>query len=162
MKRRTVMTLARSLGLTLGLAIVTTPAVVETLDQPAAPAGVTVSDNPSTGAITKPGAGKLKLGLGDLAVEYQARQSAAAQRLAPSGALAPRSTLARVVDGQVVIDAVAVDADPQALKTALEALGATVTGVAGRMVSARIPLDRIPLLETLDTLKFARPALGTA
>ncbi len=59
----------------------------------------------------------------------------------------------------MVIDAVAAD-DPQALQASLEALGAEVTAVAGRLVSARLPLDQLPALDGVEALKFARPALA--
>jgi hypothetical protein len=68
--------------------------------------------------------------------------------------------MAPVVGESVVIDAAAAH-DPQALKAALEALGAEVMAVAGRMVSAKVPLDQLPALEGVEALQFARPAAAT-
>ena len=47
------------------------------------------------------------------------------------------------------------------LRSRLQSLGAEVTAVAGRMVSARIHLNRLPDLAESATLQFARPALAT-
>ena len=57
----------------------------------------------------------------------------------------------------VTIDAVA-SGDPAALEAELIALGAEDTAIAGRMVSARIPLAAIPYLEGVVSLQFARAA----
>ena len=57
----------------------------------------------------------------------------------------------------VTIDAVA-SGDPAALEAELIALGAQDTAIAGRMVSARIPLAAIPLLDSVTSLQFARAA----
>ena len=103
---------------------------------------------------------KLTLGLGTLSAEYQAYLQDAATATAPSGSFQSRATMVPVADDYVVIDAVATD-DPQVLKTELEALGANVTAVAGRVVSARVHLSLLPALEGIDSLKFARPALAT-
>ena len=155
------MTLVQSFGMALGLAIGTSPAVAGNLYQLNDSGGteVTASGSASTGAFKKASPTKLTLGLDTLSAEYQAYRNAVAQGKAQPGAFVTRQTVARVAADRVVIDAVAA-VDPQALKATLEALGATVTGVAGRMVSARIPLDKLPALETLDALKFARPALS--
>lgn len=57
----------------------------------------------------------------------------------------------------VTIDAVAA-ADPSALEAELIALGARDTAIAGRLVSARLPIAAIPSLEGVVSLQFARPA----
>jgi hypothetical protein len=57
----------------------------------------------------------------------------------------------------VTIDAVAVG-DPSALEAELIALGARDTAIAGRLVSARLPIAAIPSLEGVTSLQFARPA----
>jgi hypothetical protein len=57
----------------------------------------------------------------------------------------------------VTIDAVA-SGDPAALEAELIALGAQDTAIAGRMVSARIPLAAIPFLDSVTSLQFARAA----
>ena len=57
----------------------------------------------------------------------------------------------------VTIDAVA-SGDPAALEAELIALGAQDTAIAGRMVSARIPLAAIPYLDGVVSLQFARAA----
>ena len=62
-----------------------------------------------------------------------------------------------VVGGLVTIDAVAA-ADPAVLEADLIALGARDTAIAGRLVSARLPVVAVPLLEGVASLQFARPA----
>lgn len=103
---------------------------------------------------------KLKLGLDTLNREYQAFQAATAQGLALAGAFATQKTTAQIEDNRVAIDAVASD-DTIRLRQALERLGAKITGVAGRMVSAEVPLARIPALENVQALQFARLSWAT-
>jgi len=62
-----------------------------------------------------------------------------------------------VVGGWVTIDAVAA-ADPAVPEADLIALGALDTAIAGRLVSARLPVVAVPLLEGVASLQFARPA----
>jgi subtilisin family serine protease len=62
-----------------------------------------------------------------------------------------------VVGDWVTIDAVAA-ADPSALEAELIALGARDTAIAGRLVSARLPIAAIPSLEGVASLQFARRA----
>ena len=57
----------------------------------------------------------------------------------------------------VTIDATAVG-DPQVLEAELIALGARNTAIAGRLVSARLPIAAIPSLEGVVPLRFARRA----
>src|SRR5215470_7594186 len=57
----------------------------------------------------------------------------------------------------VTIDAVAAG-DPGSLAADLTGLGAQHVAVAGRVVSAHLPIRVIPQLETLATLRFAQPA----
>src|SRR5262249_55814670 len=61
------------------------------------------------------------------------------------------------VTDMVTIDAVA-SGDPQGLEAELIALGAEDTAIAGRMVSARIPVAAIPFLDGVASLQFARAA----
>jgi len=78
---------------------------------------------------------------------------------APSDAF---SELPAEVSGDwVSIDAVAA-ADPRALEADLLALGARDTAIAGRLVSARLPLAAISALEGVGSLQFARPAYHTS
>src|SRR6185295_4943995 len=53
----------------------------------------------------------------------------------------------------VTIDAVA-SGDPEVLEAELIALGAEDTAIAGRMVSARIPVAAIPFLDGVMSLQF--------
>jgi hypothetical protein len=63
-------------------------------------------------------------------------------------------------DDWVTIDAVGTG-DPRALEVELISLGARNTAVAGRVVSARLPISAIPSLEGVTSLRFARQALRT-
>ena len=64
-----------------------------------------------------------------------------------------------VVGDWVTIDAVAAG-DPSDLEAELIALGAANTAIAGRLVSARIPIAAIPSLEGVAPLRFARQAVS--
>jgi hypothetical protein len=72
-------------------------------------------------------------------------------------AFKPSNPHLRVVDGRVVIDAVA-SGEAKELLTDLEALGLQNGAAFGRMVSGRLPIETIDDLAGLDSLKFARPA----
>lgn len=117
----------------------------------------------SAAASVNLGSTKLTLGLDALSAEYQAYQQAAAEAVANSteapGSFTTTATMAMVVGDMVVVDAVAAG-DPEALAADLVAIGAEVTAAVGRMVSARLPMDQIPALESMDTLQFARPAIA--
>jgi hypothetical protein len=121
--------------------------------------GAFLAQQAATGVPSLKASTKLTLGLGTLSAEYQAYLQSAAGGTAPIASFQSRATMVPVADDSVVIDAVATD-DPQVLKADLEALGATVTAVAGRVVSARVHLSLLPALEGIDSLKFARPALA--
>ncbi len=61
----------------------------------------------------------------------------------------------------VVVNAIAEDS-PQTLAQQLRNLGALHVAVAGRVVSAQIPIAAIPHLPTLADLRFVRPAIAFA
>jgi len=63
----------------------------------------------------------------------------------------------RVVDGLVVIDAVA-SGEAKDLLADLEVLGLQNGAAFGRMVSGLLPIEAIEELKDLDSLKFVRPA----
>jgi hypothetical protein len=62
-----------------------------------------------------------------------------------------------VRDGRVTVDAVA-NANVQALKADLKALGMTRAATAGPMVSGRFPIAKVPDLARLETLRSVRAA----
>jgi hypothetical protein len=66
----------------------------------------------------------------------------------------------RIVDGQVLIDAVA-SGNTAALENELRALGAAHLSSHGQMVSGFFPITGIGTLAGLTSLKFARPAYTT-
>lgn len=118
-----------------------------------------MASGPAAGQTPKAKAGPMaKVGtdlaaLSDAHEAYQLRSSATAVR----GPFKPQNPLARVVDGRVVIDAVA-SGDVDALRADLEALGMQKARTFGRWVSGQLPIPAIKALATLDSLKFARPA----
>lgn len=59
---------------------------------------------------------------------------------------------ARVTDGHVTIDAVATTS-AQALRADLAALGLQDAAVAGRVVSGRLPIDQVPALARVESLR---------
>jgi hypothetical protein len=67
--------------------------------------------------------------------------------------------LVSVVDGRVVIDAVA-DDDVVALQTALSSLGMQNIAVFGRIVSGQLPISAISELADIASLRFAQPAVS--
>jgi hypothetical protein len=75
-----------------------------------------------------------------------------------SGASGPFEpvTEARVLDGYVPIEAIAADS-AAALQADLEALGLTDAAAAGRLVSGRLPIEAIPAMAHLSSLRGARP-----
>ena len=90
----------------------------------------------------------------DLAELVSPRAAASLSTQAEPGAIeAPVTPILDVV----TIDAVA-SGDPEALEAELIALGAEDTAIAGRMVSARIPVAAIPFLDGVVSLQFARLA----
>lgn len=67
------------------------------------------------------------------------------------------NSLVQVIDGRVVIDAVA-SGDTGVLKSDLDSLGMQQGASFGRIVSGQLPIIAIPRLEALYSLKFARAA----
>ncbi len=85
--------------------------------------------------------------------QYEARQKSG--RLTP---VRPPSS-AMVVSGEyVVIDAVAANS-ASALRADLEALGLRQGAQVGRLVSGRLPIEAIPAMARLSTMRSARPSL---
>jgi Subtilase family len=68
--------------------------------------------------------------------------------------------LLRIIDGRVVVDAVA-SGDVHALQADLEALGMQGAVVFGRIVSGQLPIAAIEDMAALASLQFARPAYAT-
>jgi len=69
----------------------------------------------------------------------------------------PSNPLVRLVGQDVIVDAAA-SGTMAALQADLESLGATVTGTAGRTVSALVPLDAIDSLNSLSSFNSIRPS----
>jgi hypothetical protein len=78
--------------------------------------------------------------------EYQAFQRRAGDTFSPS------VTGARVTDGHVTIDAIAQD-EAEQLRADLKDLGIEDAAAAGRIVSGRLPIDQIPALAKLGSLR---------
>lgn len=76
------------------------------------------------------------------------------------GAFKPSNPHLRIMDGRVVIDAVA-SRDSKELLTELEALGLQNGAALGGMVSGQLPIEAIYDLNSLESLKFARPAYAS-
>jgi uncharacterized repeat protein (TIGR01451 family) len=149
-----------ALGIAIGAGVVATPAsgtkLVELTDTGLLPTG----EPAATSLPFEKGSGsntKLKLGLDTLLAEFQDFQDAVARGEAIPGTFTSKKTAARIIEQQVVIDAVAAQ-NPRALTRGLRALGARVTAVAGRVISARVPLPTLSALENLAVLHHARPA----
>jgi hypothetical protein len=78
--------------------------------------------------------------------EYQAFQEQDGDTFSPSVASA------RVTDGHVTIDAIAQDEATQ-LRADLKDLGVKDAAAAGRVVSGRLPINQIPALAKLESLR---------
>lgn len=79
-------------------------------------------------------------------------------RLLPDSALlAPQSSTLQLRDDHVAIDAVAAS-EPAALREDLDSLGLQDGAQAGRVVSGWFPIDRIPALAHLSSLRGVQPA----
>ena len=72
----------------------------------------------------------------------------------------PAISMLRVRSGRVAIDCAASD-DAARLAADLEALGMTNTATFGAMVGGWLPIEAVPKLEDLDSLRFARAAMAT-
>ena len=70
-----------------------------------------------------------------------------------------RDPLIRLVQGAVVIDAVA-DGDIESLRADLEFLGMADAVAFGRIVSGHLPISSLPALAALTELRFAQPAVA--
>ena len=73
--------------------------------------------------------------------------------------LVPPDPLVRVVDGRVVIDAVA-SSNVDDLRAELVALGLQRAALAGRIVSGQLPISAIAAMAALPDLAFARAAMS--
>ncbi|MFB6271821.1 MAG: hypothetical protein ABEL51_02895 [Salinibacter sp.] len=78
--------------------------------------------------------------------EYRAFQRRGGDTFSPSVAAA------RVADGHVVIDAIAMT-EARQLRADLKALGLKDAAIAGRAVSGRFPIDQIPALAEVASLR---------
>lgn len=88
-----------------------------------------------------------------LQAEFEAHRSAGA----PGGTYRSANPAIRVADGFVLIDTAASE-DAGELQADLKRLGMVTPQVYGRMVSGRLPIVSIDALESLDSLRLARPA----
>lgn len=84
--------------------------------------------------------------------EYQAHRDEGADT-----SFTPNVSGVRVVDGRVTVDAIA-SGSADTLRQELEALGLTNAATAGRVVSGRVPLDRVPDLAKLESLRSVAPS----
>jgi hypothetical protein len=94
----------------------------------------------------------------ELVIVYDEQESYLAQ--GSGAAFKPSNPLMRIIDGRVVIDAVASD-DVHALQAALEALGMQGAVAFGRIVSGWMPISAIEAMAALASLQFARAAYAT-
>ncbi len=108
-------------------------------------------------AVRDPEPTKASRDLLDIHDEYQRHLQKHGVQAEGKRAFQSSSSLARTVEGTVVIEAVAAN-DAHALAADLAGLGLEDAAVVGWMVSGRIAIAAIPALEDLQSLKFARPA----
>ena len=130
----------------LGALMVPGAAIVSSM-QDAAAAG-----KDAVGAMTK---------MDPALVSVQEQQAGAAARSLQAQEVSPLSSasVAQVVDGKVLIDAVATGQGSELLAE-LEALGLERGSAFGRMVSGWLPVGALELAAELGTLQAARPAVA--
>ena len=87
--------------------------------------------------------------------EYSLRRDSKGQE-----PLSTKGVLVRIVDGYVLVDAVASE-DVNTLKTDLIALGLRDGVSFERVVSGQLPISSIPQLGELSSLRFARASAAT-
>ena len=68
------------------------------------------------------------------------------------GSFSPSAAQAHITDGHVTIDAVATTSAKQ-LRADLTALGLVDAAIAGRVVSGRLPIDQVPALARVESLR---------
>lgn len=106
------------------------------------------------GAVRAPrGSRKVGPDLLALQAEFEAHRSAGA----PAGTYRNANPAIRVADGFVLVDTAASE-DASALQADLKRIGMVKPEIYGRMVSGRLPIVSIDALESLDSLRLARPA----
>ncbi len=93
-----------------------------------------------------------------LSQEYAAH--VAMTRGQPAQPFEPANSVLPVINGELVIDAIA-ENDSKDLLKSLNALGLKNAAVAGRVVSGRLPIGAIPKLQSISALRFARPAYAS-
>jgi uncharacterized repeat protein (TIGR01451 family) len=117
------------------------------------PSSTALSVNPKDPSIAKIGA--------DLAGLWDQYQAGLAQgdsaAVASSSAAASAAQQSPVAGGSVVVDAVACGSTA-ILAADLTRLGAVITGQAGRIVSARLPISAIGAANSLASLDFVSPS----
>jgi hypothetical protein len=94
-----------------------------------------------------------KVGL-DLLLLYHEYRTARARG---DSSFAPSVPGVQVSDGRVTIDAVATDT-ARVLRAELRALGLTDAATAGRIVSGRLPIEQIPALAEIPSLRGVLPS----
>jgi len=75
--------------------------------------------------------------------------------------LCPDAPWLRIEDDRVVVDATAAAGDARALEADLVSLGMRHAVAYERVVSGELPIGSIPALNDLETLAFARAAMGS-
>jgi subtilisin family serine protease len=92
-------------------------------------------------------------------VRLQEAQAGAAKQRSLSVVRAGRNPLMKVVDGLIVVDAIAKPGQAQALRTELVGLGLQNATAFGNVVSGRLPVSALADLAAASSLQFARPAV---
>src|SRR5262245_20504350 len=92
-------------------------------------------------------------------VRLQAAQAGAAKQRGTQRAGRGRNPLLKVVNGQVVIDAVARPGQAQKLRSELVSRGLQSASVYGNVVSGRLPVTALSDLASSPALQFARPSV---
>ena len=108
-------------------------------------------------AVKHGGASKLSGTL--VRLQQAARPSSNARERSLAVARSARNPLLKVVDGYVVIDAVAKPGQAQALRTELTSRGLQNGSLFGNTVSGRLPVAALSDLAAVGSLHFARPSV---
>jgi hypothetical protein len=115
-------------------------------------------DGTGTSAGTGPAIATVKGSLRVDAALADAHRAFRAHRASgESGPFRPRDPTIRMIGERVLIDATASDSS-SLLLAELEGLGLVNGAVAGPVVSGELPIDAVPALDGLASLRFARAA----
>lgn len=146
---------SRAIYLALGITMGSTPSFAESNFE----VGTVIPAGKNSITITKSSKNKLMLGLNNISISFQQYLLAVEKGTEKTGSFSSKNPAIKGAEQKVVIDAVAKN-NIKELELELKSLGAEITGISGSTISAIVPLSQLSTLESMEALKFARPAFA--